>query len=74
MLHKVLTLSFIYFGKLNFISFHMRSLVIVYHNHIIVLLDLNGMSSEVLIHLFDFQEGEGDEDGEDEGDDGEDEG
>lgn len=73
-MHKVLTLSFIYFGKLNFISFHMRSLVIVYHNHIIVLLDLNGMSSEVLIHLFDFQEGEGDEDGEDEGDDGEDEG
>lgn len=52
----------------------MRSFVIVYHNHIIVLLDLNGMSSEVLIHLFDFQEGEGDEDGEDEGDDGEDEG
>lgn len=56
------------------IKFHMRSFVIVYHNHIIVLLDLNGMSSEVLIHLFDFQEGEGDEDGEDEGDDGEDEG
>lgn len=50
----------------------MRSFVIVYHNHIIVL--LNGMSSEVLIHFFDFQEGEGDEDGEDEGDDGEDEG
>lgn len=52
----------------------MRSLVIVHHNHIIVLLDLNGMSSEVLIHFLDFQEGEGDEDGEDEGDDGEDEG
>lgn len=40
----------------------------------IVLLMLNGMNSELFIHLFDFQEGEGDEDGEDEGDDGEDEG
>lgn len=52
----------------------MRSFVIVYYNYIIVLFDFNGMSFEVLIYLFDFQEGEGDEDGEDEGDDGEDEG
>lgn len=59
----VLIPSFIYLANLISISYE-HSLAYAY----------NKMNSELFIHLFDFQEGEGDEDGEDEGDDGEDEG